>query len=80
MTNQGKRTCECAEGTGLDGCKAAATWMVGVGTRVSDRQLSCGRHLNRVCWAMVAGEAPRNPSLTITPLGEWTPLLGGVGG
>lgn len=72
------RTCECTDGTGPDGCPATATWQIGVGTRKSDRQVSCGRHLNRVCWAMVSAEAPRNANLTVTPLGHWSELMGGT--
>jgi hypothetical protein len=52
-----------------------AAWAVSVGTRVTDRQLSCGRHLNRVCWAMVEAEMPRHAYLTLVPVGSWEEYL-----
>lgn len=62
--------CECAEFTGLDGCPAAGTWRVQVGSRNADAQLSCGRHLNRTCQALAAAELPRRATLTLTPVQE----------
>lgn len=71
--------CEHPDGNGIQ-CGNAAAWVVQVGTRRADKQLSCGRHLHRTCEAMSAGEAPRNAALTVTPVGEWGPLMGGAGG
>ena len=60
------KLCEQAEIKG--GCKERAQWRVAVGTRSADAQLSCGRHLNRTCWAMVGAESPRvHVALTVTP-------------
>jgi hypothetical protein len=60
-------TCECTENrTGLR-CPARASWLVGVGSRVSDRQLACGRHLHRICRAMLGADLPHHVTLTITP-------------
>lgn len=58
--------CECTENTGLV-CRARAAWLVGIGSRVIDRQYACGRHLHRTCRAMLGAEKPRTAALTITP-------------
>lgn len=62
------KNCECTENTGSEGCNAAALWLVGIGSRKTDRQLSCGRHLNRTCEAMIQAEMPRRAVLTIAPV------------
>ncbi len=46
------------------GCNAPPVWVVTVGTRQSDRQYSCGLHLNRTCMAMLAAEG-REAALTV---------------
>jgi hypothetical protein len=69
--NEDVKRCECTENLGPGGCPAAASWRVRVGTRRTDAQLSCGRHLHRVCLAMTGAEAPRNASLTVARLGSW---------
>lgn len=51
--------------TGPDGCQAQAVWVVGVGQRITDRQLSCGRHLNRTCQAMQGAEDRAEVLLTV---------------
>lgn len=61
--------CECTENTGPDGCPAQASWLVGIGSRATDRQYSCGRHLHRTCRAMLGAEEPRTAALTVTPAG-----------
>lgn len=64
-------TCECTEkNTGLS-CPAQASWVVGVGNRVIDRQYACGRHLHQVCRAMIQADLPHHTTLTITPAGKW---------
>jgi hypothetical protein len=63
--------CECKEGTGVNGCTSYAQWLVGIGGRAFDRQLSCGRHLNRTCWLMIEADKPRTATLTVTALGSW---------
>jgi hypothetical protein len=50
-------------------CRARALWQVGIGTRQTDAQLSCGSHLSKTCKAMLAAEN-RNATLTITPAPE----------
>jgi hypothetical protein len=62
------KRCECTDGTGPDGCPARGTWRVQVGTRKTDAQRSCGRHLNRVCLAMEGAEGRQNTVLTLTYL------------
>ena len=57
--------CEAPD-SGLDGCKATAAWLVRVGTRTTDGQRSCGRHLNRTCELMLFNEGRRGATLTIT--------------
>lgn len=60
--------CECTENTGLV-CPARASWLVGIGSRTSDRQYCCGRHLHRACRAMLEAEKPRHAALTVIPAG-----------
>lgn len=63
--------CECREGTGPDGCQATAAWLVSVGRRSLDAQLSCGRHLNRTCTLMAEAEFPRRDvTLAVTRAGR----------
>lgn len=52
-----------------DGCQLRASWAVQAGTRQADRTLTCGRHFNGTCWAMVSADAPRTVTLHITPVG-----------
>lgn len=47
-------------------CRARAAWLVTVGSRKADRQLSCGRHLNQACLALASAELPRTALLTVT--------------
>jgi hypothetical protein len=42
-----------------DGCQARAIWRVAVGSRSSDAQLSCRRHMSQACQAMAEAEFPR---------------------
>jgi hypothetical protein len=58
--------CECTDLAGPDGCHAQAIWLVAVGSRQSDAQRSCGRHLNRTCWLMTGGEGDRHVTLSVT--------------
>jgi hypothetical protein len=60
------QTCECILYTGKAGCNAKARYLVSVGTRKSDSQYSCGRHLARTCEAFVAAELRDAPVLTVT--------------
>jgi hypothetical protein len=63
--SDGVRKCESRERrTGLL-CPAVALWLVQIGTRKTDAQLSCGRHLNLVCAAMAVTEE-RPVALTVT--------------
>lgn len=48
----------------IEGCQAPPVWCVSVGTRHTDAQLSCGRHLNRTCVAMLGAEG-RQAALTV---------------
>ena len=61
------RHCECLIGATGEWCKATATWCVQVGTRQSDAQDSCKRHLSQTCWAMLQGESR---ALTVTRVGQ----------
>lgn len=49
-------------------CGARASWIVAVGTRKSDAQASCGRHLNLTCTAMRGAETRATVTLTVTPV------------
>ena len=63
--------CECPEfRTGLT-CGRAAAWLVQVGRRLSDAQLSCRLHLSRTCEIMLGAETmltERTVTLTVTAL------------
>lgn len=48
-------------------CRSRALWVVSVGTRLADRQRSCGRHLVMTCRAMYEAENRPNATLTLTP-------------
>jgi hypothetical protein len=52
-----------------EGCVISASWLVGVGTRKMDRQYTCGRHFNQVCWAMVG--ADKAVMLSVEFVGSW---------
>jgi len=58
--------CECTEARSGRRCASAAVWLVRVGTRHTDAQLSCGLHLNRTCQVMLGAEG-RSAALTVTP-------------
>lgn len=60
--------CECTEVTSGLGCRITASWLVGVGSRKSDAQLSCGRHLNITCQLMASLEGRAGVTLTVTPV------------
>ena len=51
------RSCECAEGTGWDGCPAPAKWLVKAGNQIE--QAACARHLARVCDALSRDQGER---------------------
>lgn len=52
-------------------CQARASWLVGAGIRITDRQYSCARHLHRTCRAMLGAELPRRRiMLSVTAVGE----------
>jgi len=57
--------CECTETASGRRCAGTATWLIRVGTRHIDAQLSCGLHLNQTCQAMLSAEG-RNAALTVT--------------
>ena len=62
--------CECPEfASGLP-CGKAAKWLIQVGTRKADAQLSCARHLSMTCQALYEAEHPRKPVLTVTAARE----------
>jgi hypothetical protein len=63
-------TCECRQFPNEPPCRASATWLVRVGTRQSDAQRSCARHLSKTCIAM--GQADK-PLLTVIRIGWPTP-------
>jgi hypothetical protein len=46
-------------------CPAEALWVVAVGSRKTDEQASCGRHLSRVCSALQGAEFRENVRLTV---------------
>jgi hypothetical protein len=54
---------------GPAGCLIPPIWLVAVGTRHSDAQYSCGRHLNRTCEAMLGAEG-REAALTLRRIGS----------
>lgn len=60
--------CECPEfRTGLT-CGHAAMWLVRVGTRKADAQLSCSHHLSRTCTIMLSAEDRHGAALTVEAL------------
>ena len=68
-------TCECPEfRTGLT-CGRAAAWLVQVGARKSDAQLSCARHLSPTCEMRLGAEGRPGAALTVTALTEDTARL-----
>ena len=48
-------------------CPRLASWLVRVGTRKTDEQTACARHLSRTCRAM-AGAEDREVTLSVTSL------------
>lgn len=63
MTDQ---KCECPEFRSGLPCGKTAAWLVQVGTRKADAQLSCPRHLSMTCLAMYQAEDRRSATLTVT--------------
>lgn len=60
--------CECPEvRTGLT-CGRSAAWLVQVGTRKADAQLSCARHLSGTCAMMLSAEDRPAATVTVTAL------------
>ena len=60
--------CECPEfRTGLT-CGKAPKWLVQVGTRKTDAQLSCARHLSGTCTIMLSAEDRPAATVTVTAL------------
>jgi len=49
-------------------CTRRAAWLVGVGSRVTDRQASCGDCLAFTCASMVSAEGRDTVRLTLIPL------------
>lgn len=49
-------------------CSAVPKWQVRAGSRVTDAQYSCGRHLDRTCEAMAGAELPRTAEITLLRL------------
>ena len=62
------RGCECPEFRSGLICGSLPKWLVMVGTRKSDAQLSCGVHLNATCALMLAAEGRSGAALTVTPV------------
>jgi hypothetical protein len=58
--------CECPELRTGRPCGLAAVWFVQVGSRQSDGQYCCGKHLHGTCEAMSGAELPRRAALTVT--------------
>jgi hypothetical protein len=60
-----RRQCESnQERTGLP-CPCWAKWIVGVGTRKSDEQAACARHLAAACTALEGAEGRRGAWLQV---------------
>jgi hypothetical protein len=61
------KNCEYPEAPGPDGCQEPGVWLVQVGTRKTDAQVSCTQHLGGTCASMTEAEYPRkNVPLTVT--------------
>jgi hypothetical protein len=58
--------CECPEFRSGLPCGRDAKWLVQVGTRKADAQLSCARHLSPTCEAMRHAEGRERVALTVT--------------
>lgn len=56
--------CESREEQTGKPCRARASWIVAVGSRTTDEQAACGRHLNLALTAMV--DAERRPVAVLT--------------
>lgn len=61
-----ERKCECREFRSGLPCGRTAAWLVQVGTRKADAQLSCPRHLSMTCEVMRHGEGREAAALTVT--------------
>jgi hypothetical protein len=64
---------------GPEPCGARPSWLVGVGSRASDAQLSCSRHLAGTCRLRLRAEQRSGASLTVTPAPGIRLLIGGEG-
>jgi hypothetical protein len=62
----GAGKCECTERINGTPCRSGAKWLVQIGARKTDAQLSCGVHLSMACEALYEAEKPRKPALTVT--------------
>ena len=60
--------CESIEDRTGDPCPCYAQWIIQVGTRTTDRQRACGRHLHPASRAIAAAESRAGVTLTLTPL------------
>jgi hypothetical protein len=49
-------------------CTRDAVWLVQVGTRVTDAEGTCAKHLNQTCRAMYEAEDRPLAQLTLTPV------------
>jgi hypothetical protein len=60
-------TCESLKWSGVS-CGSPAAWLVRVGSRASDEQAACGRHLNSACQALYGAEGRSGAVLTVRPV------------
>lgn len=67
--------CQAPDGRGR-ACGARASWLVSVGSRRSDAQLACGRHLNMAALAMLGAEGRASAVLAVTPVAGLRALTG----
>jgi len=52
-------------------CGARTAWVVSVGSRKSDAQRSCKRHLSRTCEVLQGAENRTGVTFTVTPVEQW---------
>ena len=57
--------CESVQESTGQPCRAAALWIVSAGTRKSDEQAACCRHLSPACAAMAGAEGRRGAWLSV---------------
>ena len=67
--------CQAPDGSG-HACRARASWRVSIGSRRSDAQLACGRHLNMAALAMLGAEGRASAVLAVTPVAGLRALAG----